>query len=83
MIAATARSPGLTVLRYAALVAVATILLLPIYWLIVSSFRPGADIFRYSSEIGWQTLVPQRLTLEHYRTMLASDMPRAVFNSVF
>ena len=70
-------------LRYGALVLVATLLLLPIYWLIMSSFRPGGDIFRYATDVGWRTLVPQRLTLEHYRTMLAGDMPRALFNSVF
>jgi ABC-type glycerol-3-phosphate transport system permease component len=83
MIAALAPRRGLTALRYAALALVAIVLLLPITWLIVSSFRPGEDIFRYAADVGWQTLVPQRLTLEHYRTMLASDMPRAVFNSVF
>ena len=70
-------------LRYGGLILVATVLLLPIYWLIMSSFRPGGDIFRYATEVGWRTLVPQRLTLEHYRTILAGDMPRAVFNSVF
>lgn len=70
-------------LRYGALVIVATLLLLPIYWLIMSSFRPGGDIFRYATDVGWRTLLPQTLTLEHYRTMLAGDMPRAVFNSVF
>jgi ABC-type glycerol-3-phosphate transport system permease component len=69
--------------RYGALVIVATVLLLPIYWLIMSSFRPGGDIFRYATDVGWRTLVPQTLTLDHYRTMLAGDMPRAVFNSVF
>jgi len=70
-------------LRYGALVFVATLLLLPIYWLIMSSFRPGGDIFRYATDVGWRTLVPQTLTLDHYRTMLAGDMPRAVFNSAF
>lgn len=68
-------------LRYLGLVLIATVLLLPIYWLILSSFRPGEDIFRYATEIGWQTLLPRRLDLEHYRTMLRSDMPRAVLNS--
>lgn len=83
MIAAIAPSPLRVMLRYTALVLVATVLLLPIYWLIMSSFRPGADIFRHTTEVSWRTLVPTQLSLEHYGTMLASDMPRAVFNSVF
>jgi ABC-type glycerol-3-phosphate transport system permease component len=81
MIAAVAPSPLRVLARYAALVLVATVLLLPIYWLIMSSFRPAGDIFRHTTEVSWRTLVPLRLSLEHYGTMLASDMPRAVFNS--
>ena len=69
--------------RYAALVAVALVLILPVWWLIASSLRPASDIFRYASEFGWRTFVPERLTLEHWRAMLASDMPRAVLNSLF
>jgi ABC-type glycerol-3-phosphate transport system permease component len=72
-----------TTLRYTALVLIATLLLLPIYWLIMSSLRPSEDIFRYSAEIGWRTLFPHRFSLEHYRTMSAGGMPRAVFNSLF
>jgi ABC-type glycerol-3-phosphate transport system permease component len=69
-------------LRYAAMVVVAAVLLLPIWWILVSAVRPGSEIFRYASEVGWRTLVPEQLTLEHVRTMLGSDMPRAVFNSM-
>ena len=83
MIATSGSGRTLATLRYLGLALVATILLLPIYWLFISSIRPGADIFRYASEVGWQTLVPRQFTLEHYRTMLAGDMPRALFNSVF
>jgi ABC-type glycerol-3-phosphate transport system permease component len=83
VIAAVAPTPLRVALRYAALVLVATALLLPIYWLIMSSFRPGGDIFRHTTEISWQTLIPLSLSLEHYGTMLASDIPRAIFNSVF
>jgi ABC-type glycerol-3-phosphate transport system permease component len=83
MIAAVAPSGLRAAARYAVLVLVATALLLPIYWLIMSSFRPAGDIFRHTTEVSWRTLVPTRFSLEHYATMLASDMPRAVFNSVF
>ena len=69
--------------RYAALVLVATFLLLPIWWLLVSSIRPSADIFRYASEVGLATLWPERVTLEHYRSAMAGDLPRAIANSLF
>ena len=73
----------LQTLRYAALVLIATILLLPIYWLIMSSFRPGGDIFRYAGQFGLETLIPQRLTLENYQQIFAASFPRALFNSLF
>jgi ABC-type glycerol-3-phosphate transport system permease component len=73
----------LGVLRYVALILIATILLLPIYWLIMSSFRPGEDIFRYAGTFSIDTLVPQRLTLENYQKILSENFPRALFNSLF
>jgi ABC-type glycerol-3-phosphate transport system permease component len=73
----------LGVLRYIALILIATILLLPIYWLIMSSFRPGEDIFRYAGTFSIDTLVPQRLTLENYQKILSENFPRALFNSLF
>lgn len=68
--------------RHTALVLVAALLLLPIYWLVLASFRPAADIFATSSEVGWATLIPERLTLEHWRTAWAGELPRAVANSL-
>ena len=73
----------LGVLRLATLVIVATILLLPIYWLIMSSFRPAGDIFRFAGQFSIETLVPSRLTLENYAQILASGFPRSLFNSLF
>jgi multiple sugar transport system permease protein len=73
----------LAILRYAALVVIATILLLPIYWLIMSSFRPAEDIFRYAGQFSLETLVPKRLTLENFQQIFAASFPRALFNSLF
>jgi len=78
-----ARRRALATLRYAALVTVATLLLLPIYWLVMASFRPSADIFATSSNFGWATLVPERLTLAHWREAWSGELPRAVANSLF
>jgi ABC-type glycerol-3-phosphate transport system permease component len=77
------RQRVLDVLRSLALVVTATVLLLPIYWLIMSSFRPAGDIFRFSGQFGLATLVPSRFTLENYAQILASGFPRSLFNSLF
>ena len=70
-------------LRMTALVLVATIVLLPLYWLILSSFRPADHIFRHASTFSIETLVPFQLTLENYRNIWAGGFPRALFNSLF
>jgi ABC-type glycerol-3-phosphate transport system permease component len=72
----------LGVLRYTGLILVAAFLLTPIYWLLMSSFRPGGDIFRHTSDFSIQTLIPYNLTLENYRTVLSGDFPRAILNSL-
>lgn len=76
-------SPLLAALRYAAIALVAAFLLLPIYWLIMSSFRPAGDIFRHAGQFSLETLVPQRLTLENYRQVAAGGFPLALRNSLF
>lgn len=70
-------------LRYAALSLVAAVLLLPIYWLVMSSFRPAEDIFRFAGAFSVETLVPRVLTVENYQQIFAGAFTRAVFNSVF
>ncbi|MCS6779849.1 MAG: carbohydrate ABC transporter permease [Geminicoccaceae bacterium] len=83
MSGAPTRRVVLALLRYSALVLVATLLLLPIYWLVVASFRPAADIFATSSSFGLATLLPERLTLEHWREAWSGELPHAVANSLF
>ena len=48
-------------LFYAVLVAVAIIMVLPFYWMFVTSLKPNQDIF--TDPIRW---IPERVTLEHY-----------------
>jgi ABC-type glycerol-3-phosphate transport system permease component len=69
--------------RGTAIVVILALVLLPIYWLIMSSFRPGDDVFRYTTQFSLDTLLPRRLTFDHYRAILGGDFPRAVFNSLF
>ena len=83
MIAGTSRAKPLVFLRYAALVLIATVLLLPVYWLLMSSLRPADQIFRHAGTFGLETLVPLQLTLENFRFIFSGTFPRALFNSLF
>jgi ABC-type glycerol-3-phosphate transport system permease component len=79
----TATLRPLLALRYIALALVGLMLLTPIYWLIMSSFRPAGDIFSHAGTFGLETLVPLRLTFENYQYIFASGYGRAVLNSLF
>lgn len=73
----------LLILKYAILSLIAIILLGPLLWVVMSSFRPTADIFKYSGRISWETFIPQTFTLEHYYELAKTDFVRAVQNSLF
>ncbi len=81
--AAAARVRALVILRYAALVLVATVLVLPVYWILMSSLRPADQIFRHAGTFGLETLVPLQLTFENFRFIFSGNFPRALFNSMF
>ncbi|RXT27457.1 MULTISPECIES: carbohydrate ABC transporter permease [unclassified Bosea (in: a-proteobacteria)] len=69
--------------RYVTMSLIALVLLLPLIWLVVSSLRPPADIFAHGSRLGWGMLIPDRLTLENYTSLIGTGFPRAVGNSLF
>jgi ABC-type glycerol-3-phosphate transport system permease component len=69
--------------RYVTMSLIALVLLLPLVWLVVSSLRPPADIFAHGSRLGWGMLIPDRLTLENYTSLIGTGFPRAVGNSLF
>ena len=83
MMAGPAQTRLLGALRYIALVLVATVLVLPVYWILMSSLRPADQIFRHASTFGIETLVPFQLTLENFRFIFSGTFPRALFNSMF
>ena len=70
-------------LRYATMIGLSILALLPLYWLLVSSIRPAGDIFRYGGHFSWRTLVPSQLTLANYAELTQGDFPRALGNSMF
>jgi ABC-type glycerol-3-phosphate transport system permease component len=58
--------------------------LLPLWWALASSLRPLNDIFKYVSPFSLAALVPDKLTLEAYRSIfLEKGFGTAVFNSLF
>jgi ABC-type glycerol-3-phosphate transport system permease component len=65
------------------MIVLAVLLLLPIVWVLLSSIRPAGAIFQYTTDISWRTFIPEQVTLDNYRLVLASDFPRAVANTVF
>ena len=83
MIAGISRSRALNFLRYTALVLVTTALVLPVYWILMSSLCPADQIFRHAGTFGLETLVPLQLTLENFRYIFSGTFPRALFNSMF
>jgi ABC-type glycerol-3-phosphate transport system permease component len=69
-------------LRYGTLTLIAMALLLPLWWMLISSLRPAEDIFAYASSWGWRTLLPDELTLAHYERALDRGYLRAIGNSL-
>ena len=58
--------------------------LLPLWWALASSLRPLNDIFKYVSPFSLAALVPDKLTLDAYRSIfLEKGFGTAVFNSLF
>ena len=57
--------------------------LFPLYWALISSLRPGADILKYLSPLQLWTFIPNRLSLENYSTVLGTAFGRALWNSIF
>lgn len=67
------------VLAHTALLAFGALMLYPLIWMIVSSFKPGADIFRDPG------LIPHRVTLQNYPdgwTALTDDFSHYILHSL-
>lgn len=56
---------------------------LPILWMLSSSLRPQAEIFRFLSPLSIEAFLPTTLNLSNFMALATGNYPRAVFNSVF
>jgi multiple sugar transport system permease protein/putative chitobiose transport system permease protein len=69
---------------YALQIILALIILLPIAFALVSSFRPLDDIFKYLSPVTWRTFWPSNVTFEAYENLFAlRGFGRTFFNTFF
>lgn len=55
---------------------------LPLIWMLVSSFRTGTEIFSSLYPLSPGILIPQRITLENYQSLLDSSFALSVVNSL-
>jgi ABC-type glycerol-3-phosphate transport system permease component len=70
-------------LRTLAVVAVALLFFLPIWWMIISALRPADEVFRYLSPLSWRTLVPSEVTFDAMRELWQGDFRRSILNSIY
>lgn len=57
--------------------------LVPMWWTLVNSLRPGDETFRYLDPIQWRTFFTLTPTLDNYFALLDTDLARAIMNSLF
>jgi putative chitobiose transport system permease protein len=54
----------------------------PLLWALISSVRPGRDIFAALHPFSWGTIIPAQVTLGNYVTLLSGPFGRALLNTV-
>ena len=62
-----------SLLRFALIVLLVVLYLMPLYWMISTSFKFQPEIFRLPP-----TLIPQDFTLENYAAIIAGTMASAI-----
>jgi putative chitobiose transport system permease protein len=54
----------------------------PLLWALISSLRPGDEIFRHLSPLSWQTIIPSSVSLHNYGAVLTGAFGLSLLNSV-
>jgi multiple sugar transport system permease protein/putative chitobiose transport system permease protein len=66
------------------MVLVALVLLLPLYWALLSSIRPQEAVFQFMRPVGWRTFIPTEVTFQYFvEVFTRTAFPRALLNSLF
>lgn len=71
----------LALLRWVLMIAYACFSLVPLIWMLVSSFSTNAEIFGNSLPFSWRAFVPRKLTLSGYDSLASVGFYRAVGNT--
>mgnify|MGYP005841111773 CR=1 FL=1 len=72
-----------TVVTYALLLAVAVVIIVPIWWVVVSSFTTRETVWKNVLPFSWRAFFPEQFTLEGYRAIFEKDFGRALLNTFF
>ena len=55
---------------YLLMTLIAVVFLIPYLWMVSSSLRDQAEIFRYVNQLSWKTFIPQDITLDSFIALL-------------
>jgi ABC-type glycerol-3-phosphate transport system permease component len=76
-----ARRPGRASLTTVG-IAVGLLFLLPLWWALVNSLRPGSDTFRYINPLSWQTFLTLAPDVQNYAALFSTALGRGILNSL-
>ncbi|GAH83693.1 unnamed protein product [marine sediment metagenome] len=69
---------------YALLFIYSLFILVPVYIVLVSSFRTSEDVFKYMTPFTWRTLIPTKINFNAYIDIFKEmNFGRSLFNSFF
>lgn len=78
------RKNSRTLIIYAVQTILGLIILLPLAFALVSSFRPLDEIFQYMSPVTWKTFIPSDITFEAYTQLFTErGFGRILFNTFY
>lgn len=72
-----------TVVTYALLLSVAVVIIVPIWWVAVSSLTTRETVWKNVLPFSWRAFLPEQFTLEGYRAIFEKDFGRALLNTFF
>ena len=62
--------------------AVGIAFLVPLWWVFISSLRPGSETFSYLNPLQWQTFFTAAPTVQNYLDLIGSELGHAILNSL-
>ncbi len=70
-------------LTYALLIAIALLIIVPIWWIIVSSFTTRETVWKNVLPFSWRAFLPEQFTLEGYQGIFQKGFGQALLNTFF